>query len=284
MSHPAIKAIEGRAIAFDIGGTAICVFDDTQVIASIETDNAIVSASINRNGWFCVCTQGSGGFKGFAAVYNNKGKERYKVSLSSGYILSTALSPDNSSLAVLNLTDDCSKITFYNDLSSEASDSAYDLPGSLILDIWYPSNGSLVAITKQSLLSVNRDGTSSELYNFSGRRLGAYTFNDSFYAIHLFDYGVGFHGQLITLDLQGKLLGEVSTDRELISVSSGGGNLAVLRNDGFSLYSAKLEEYPASGDIVSISGANRILALKSGAALATGEHLAVTLKAAVTDG
>jgi len=284
MSNPAIKAMKGRAIAFDIGGTAISVFNNSQVIASIETDNIIISASINRNGWFCVCTQGSRGYKGFATVYNSKGNEKYCVSLSSGYILSAALSPDNSSLAVLNLTDDCSRITFYNDLSNESADSTFDLPGNLVLDIWYTDDSNLVAISRQALITVNKDGLGSELFNFSGKRLGAYTYDDSFYALHLYDYGIGFRGQLITLDIEGNIIGEVSTDQELISMSSGGGNLAVLSTNGFNIYSSKLEVYPPSVERASISGATRILPLESGAALAVGEHLAVTLQRARPEG
>jgi hypothetical protein len=283
MSCPAIKATGGRAIAFDIGGTAVSVFNGTQVIASIQTDTAVVSASINRNGWFCICTQGDGGFKGVTKVYNSKGKPVYGVSLASGYILSAVLSSDNSSLAVLNLADDCSRITFYNDLSLETADNVFDLPGILIVDIWYPPAGDLVAVSAESLITVSSNGKSSELYSFLGRRLGAYTLDNDFYAVYLFDYGLGYSGRLVTLDPKGQVLGEVPAAREIISMSSGDGNLAVLRNDGFSLYNAKLEERPAAG-LVSLSGANRILALKGGAALAAGEHLAVTIKAADVDG
>ena len=279
MSCPAIKAAGGRAIAFDIGGTAVSVFNGTQVIASIQTDTAVVSASINRNGWFCICTQGDGGFKGVTKVYNSKGKPVYGVSLASGYILSAVLSSDNSSLAVLNLADDCSRITFYNDLSLETADNVFDLPGILIVDIWYPPAGDLVAVSAESLITVNSNGKSSELYSFSGRRLGAYTLDNDFYAVYLFDYGLGYSGRLVTLDPKGQVLGEVPATREIISMSSGDGNLALLCSDGFSLYSAELEERPAAGR-VSLSGANRILALKGGAALATGEHLAVSLKTA----
>jgi len=280
MSHPAINAINGHAIVFDIGGTAVRVLKDSKIVKSVAADNAILSASINRNGWFCVCTQGVGGFKGVVTVYNDKGNAVYSVSLSSGYVLSAALSPDNKSLAVLNLTDESSRITFYNGLSSETADSTFDLPGELILDIWYPPDGELVAVSTNSFFSVDKSGKSRELHYFSGRRLGAYAFNDDFYSLHLLDYGVGFRGQLVTLGADGTLLGELTTDRELISVTSGGGYLAVLRNDGFSFYNANLNELPSAGVRTSLLGANRVLMLGDGAALATGEHLAVVIRSA----
>ena len=278
MSRPAIAAAGGRAIAFDIGGTAVRGFDKTQIAAAIETDSVIISASINGNGWFCVCTQGTSGYKGVVTVYNNKGSDVYKVSLSSGYILSAALSPDNKSLSVLNLTGDGSTITFYHGLNGETADSAFALSDELILDISYPPSGDLVAISTQSLIAVNKNGEGRILYDFSGRRLSAYTLAGGFYSLHLLDFGVGYKGRLVTIGENGSLLGEYPTDRELISMSCGGGYLAVLRNDGPVFFNEKLEEFPSSSERVSTSGVNKIIALGGGSALAAGEHAAVVCR------
>jgi len=275
MSHPSISANNGWAIVFDIGGTTVRSLNGARAVASIETDSAIISASINRNGWFCVCTQGAGGYRGVATVYNNKGNPVYKTSLSSGYILSALLSPDDRSLAVLNLTDDGSRVTFYHGLDSDIADCAFDFPGRLIVDIWYPPDGMLVAISTESLIAVDKNGIGRELYNFFGKRLGSYTFDADFYALHLLDYSIGFRGQLVTLGTDGKLLGEFPTDRGIVSMSSGSGFLAVLRNDGLSFFSAGLEELALSGDRIFASGASRVLALEGGAALAAGDHSAV---------
>lgn len=280
MSRPALSSNGGQAIAFDIGGTSICVFDKTRVIASIETDSAIISASINEKGYFCVCTQGTGGFKGIATVYSGKGIVIFSASLSSGYILSAMLSPDSRSLAILNLADDGSRITFYHDLTSEVSDGVFNLPGGLIIDIWYLSENELIAVSTESLFTVDRDGEGRKLFDFSGRRLHAYTLNGDFLVLHLLDYGVGYRGQLITLDTNGQLIGELYTDHEFISMSSGDGYLAVLRNDGLSFFSVDLQELSPSDESVSAAGASRILAFGDGAALATGDHTAVVFRRA----
>jgi len=278
MVRPAISAISGRAIAFDIGGLAVRVFDKSKIVSQFNTSDAIISASINRDGWFCICTQSAGGYKGVVTVYNNKGKDVYKAYLSSGYVLSAVLSPDNSSLAVLNLTDTGSKVTFYHGLNSESASETFDLPGGLIVDIWYPSDGALVAISTESLIKIDKNGVGNKLYTFPGRRLGAYTFDDDFFALYILDYGVGYSGQLITLSPDGNQLGERPTDRELLSMSSGDGYLAVLRNDALNFFSTELEEYPVSGDRAPTTGANLILSLGGGAALAAGDHSAIVFR------
>ena len=277
MSVPAINSSNGRAIAFDISGTAVRVFDETRVIASVEAAGAVVSASINRNGWFCVNTQETGGLRGVATVYNDSGRAVYRVNLASGYILSSVLSPDNRSLAVLNLTDGGSRITLYNGLSKPDPDSAFDLTGELILDMRFLSGGDLLVVSENSLIVIDKNGKSRIQYEYFDKRLGGYVLDDDLIFLHLLDFGVGYSGRLVSIDKEGTLLGEIETDRELVSMSFGGGYLAVLRNDGLMFYSAALEEFPPSSEHTAMAGASLVLALDSGAALAAGDHLAVVI-------
>jgi len=278
MSSPAISARDGRAVAFDIGGTSVRVVNGTGIVASIETNGAIVSASINRNGWFCVCTQESGGSRGIVRAYDDRGRGVYEVNMATGYVLSAALSPDNRSLAILNLADDGSRITFYS-LNSENADRVFSLPGQLIIDMWYLPGGDLLAVSTESLVIAGRDNESAELYGFSGRRLGGYAFNGSFIALHLLDYGVGHRGRLVTLVDTGQLLGEIETDTEIISMSAGDGYLAVLRNDNLVLYDDALNKLQQSGKAVSTAGSSKVLAMGDGTTLAAGDHSAVVIAA-----
>ena len=277
MSFPAIAANSGRAIAFDVDGTTVRVFDENRVITALETSNAIISASINRNGWFVVCSQDSGGFKGSAAVYNNNGNNVYRVDLASGYILSAALSPDNRSLAILSLTDRGSRIVFYS-LDSEAAGNSFSLPGGLIIDMRYMSGGNVLAVTTDSLIVVNNSGEGRNLYEFSGRGLGGYSIDGGTYVLHLLDYGVGHSGQIVAISENGNLLGELSTNDEIVSISYSGGMLAILRSDGPEFFDAGFESIPHSAQPISASGAGRILALDSGAAIAYGDHSAVVFR------
>jgi len=278
LSSPAVKSSNGRAIAFDVGGTTVRVFDDRQIISAIEASGEIVSASINRNGWFCVNTQEGSGLRGVATAYNDRGSAVYKVNLASGFVLSSVLSQDNKSLAVLNLTDNGSRVTLYNGLNKQDPDSTFELRGGLILDIQYLTNGSLLAISADSLLLIDKSGVSSLMYEFFDKRLGGYSLDDGYIALHLLDFGVGHGGRLIILNESGLLLGEVITDREILSMSMGGGRLAVLRNDGLVFYDSALEELNLAGDHLSAAGSSRILALGNGAALAAGEHSAVIIR------
>ena len=279
MSTPVINSQGNYAIAFDIGGTEARVFNSNGIVASVSTNGPIVSASINRNRWFTIDSQEGEGFRGTTSVYNNDGNLVYRVSLSSGYILSSALSFDNSRLAILNLTDFGSRVTFYNDLSKEYDDGFFDFPNGLIFDIRFLENGDLLAVSTQSLILIDPyDAWGWEIFSFSGMRLGGYAIGEDYIALHLLDFGIGHRGKLIIIDLFGNLFGEIATERELISMSLGRDSLSVMFSDGPVLLDRSLNVIPTVYDITSASGVSQILTLSNDTTLVAGDRFALVLK------
>jgi hypothetical protein len=280
MTQPAIASSGGRCIAFDIGGSAVRVFSASQVYASLETEGAVVSASINRNGWACVVTQEGGVLRGVVTVYNSTGNMVYRVTMGSGFVLSAKLSPDNKNLAILNLTDDGSRITFYHgiDTQEDDADARFELSDELIIDIRYLSNRDVLAISTDSLLIVDNSGSGRQLYEFPDRHLGGYIIDGDFIALHLYDHGIGHQGRLVTLLMDGTILGEMELDREIISMSSVRDSLIVLKNDGLYSFNKELIEFPLSVENLSAAGASRVLAVSEDVALATSDNSAVVIR------
>jgi len=276
--EPAISSYGNRCIAYDLGGTSIRVFEKTQVISTLETSSTIISASLNHNGWFCVVTQGTGNFKGTVAVYNNAGDNVYRVNLATGYALSTQLSYDNKTLAILTLAETGSRILYYNLDSEDDPAFIYELIDGLIIDIVYLRNGNVLALSTDSLFIVDNAGSGTDLYTFIDKRLGSYTINNDFIALHLYDHGLGHRGRLITLLIDGTVLGELSLDREIISMSAFNSSLIILRNDGVAFFNKELEEFEASIDNISAAGASMVLAVREDTALATSDNSAVVIR------
>jgi len=277
MTTPAIKTDAGHGIVFDIGGTAVRSFEETRITASIESAGVIISASINRNGWFCVCTSESGAYLSFVTVYDNAGREVYKISLASGYAMSAVISQDNKRIAVLTLAGEGSKITFY-ELAGETPGGVFDFSDSIILDMRYLVSGKVLAIAQGSLIIVDNGGNGTELYSFGGRRLGGYAIDGSFIALYMLDYSLGYNGRLVTLKDNGELVRELTSDREIISMSSSDGYLAVLQNEGVSFFDTELYELPPDENSISAAGATCVVAIGGSAALAAGEHSAVLIR------
>jgi hypothetical protein len=177
----------------------------------------------------------------------------------------------------LRLTEFGSQIVFF-DLNSIYPESTFDLPGEIILDIRYVSGGNVLAVSTHSLHRFNINGVSDVIFDFSGRRLGRYSLEDGLIALHLLDFGVGYSGSLITLDRNGQILGEIYSDRELISMSYSSDYLAVLWSDGPAFFNAELELIPYIDQPLPISGADQFIVLSGRTALAAGEHSAVVVR------
>jgi len=280
MSRPTIKSTGGRGIAFDIGGSSVRVFNSTQILSSIETDGSVVSASLNQNGWFCIVTQESGISRGIVTVYNSSGTGVFRASKGTGYILSAGLSHDNKSLAILNYTGTGSRVSFYHgiDTDKDEPDHQFDYAGGLIVDISYLANGDILAISTDSLFLIEHPGTGKMLYTYIDNRLGGYAYDGNFIVLHIYDYGIGYQGRLVTLRTDGTILAEKSTGRDIISMSAADNSFVILKNDGVLFLNDELEEFPASDDNISAAGASRVLAVKDGTALATSDNSAVVVR------
>jgi len=255
------------------------VYNGSQLLSLVETDGSVVSASINKNGWFCVVTQESGSSRGNVTVYNSSGSLVYRVRKFTGFVLSAHISHDNKNLAILNMTDNGSRISLYHDIDTEEEPfELFDRYGGLIIDVMYLPNGDLLAISTKSLFLVDTQGEGKMLHTFADKRLGGYAQYNDFIALHLYDYGVGHRGRLVTFRTDGTLLGEISFNREIISISAADRSLVVLRSDGVMFYSEELEEFPVAGDNVPVAGTSRILAVSERLAVATSDHSAIVVR------
>ena len=276
MQNPAISAMNSRAIVYDIGGYAIRAVSPAGVTAALYADGSIVSATMNRNGWFTVVTQEGVGYRGNVTIYDDRGSARYRLYSADGFSYIATLSPNNRNLADLRFTDEGSQIRFLR-MPNYEPQWTKELSGEIVIDLSFMPNGNLLALTTRELILIDGRGNGREIFTFSGRRLGAYSKSDDFISLYLLDYGVGYSGRLVNIRANGDVLGELTVDREILSMSLADGYLAVLWSDGLMFYSAEFNEFPPY-PVISIAGANRVHALPGGTALAYGDFSAVVLQ------
>ena len=275
---PAIVEHSGTFLVFDIGGTYLRKFTSNQILSEVTTTGQIVSATLNHNGWFTVVTQEPGAFRGTVQVYNSAGSVVYRVDLGSGFPITAKLSSNNSNLAILNLTNTGSRVTFYNgiDEDKEEPDFWFELTDTVMFDFEFISNYDILAISTESVLSSSITGESAEIFNFRGRRLGSYALSKDFIALNLYDYGVGYSGQIITIDSQnGTIIAQHRVHREIISMSVNYGWISILQSNEITFFNQVLEEYLASDETVMALATNRILMIGENAALATSDNSAL---------
>jgi len=281
VASPAITEKSGFFLAYDIGGSSIRVFNSTSILSSVETEGVIVSASINKNGWFCIVSQEQGGFRGTVSVYNSNGSAVYVVQIGTGFALSAKLSDDNKNLAILSMTERGSQITFYSGIDSykDEPDDIYYFYNQIALDIDFISNAKLLAITTESVYVADfSGGDTTQISDFSGKRLAGYTFSDKHIVLHLYDYSIGYNGHTILMDFEGTILGQRESYTEFISLSAFKNTIVLLQSDGLAFYNETLEEHPSSENSSATTTAGRVLALSDDLALAANDHFAIVIR------
>ncbi|MCL2080157.1 MAG: DUF5711 family protein [Oscillospiraceae bacterium] len=282
ITRPALAESGGYFIAFDIGGSSVRVFNETEILASIDTEGSIVSASINKNGWFCIVTQEPGAFRSTITVYNKTGSRVFMVNMGTGFALCAEISPDNKSLTILNFTEAGSKLTAYDGLDTDKDEPDYEhyLGDEVFLYIKYLSNTKILAVSAHSVqvAELSASMTTSPLYEFPEKRLGGFTHTNDFIALLLYDYGIGYSGRIVSFDIGGGILGELESNLEIFDMAAASNSLVLLRSDGVAFLSKTLEEYPMSENNILAATAANVLAITEDIALAANDHSAVVVK------
>ncbi len=270
LSNPAIYAENGMAVVYDLGGTSLRILSKSDITRSMETENPIVSATVNQNGYLALTTQ-EDGYRGSVTVYDETGAAVYKWYSGEGYVLLAAVSPDNTKMSALTLTDAGSRIMSFH-LDSEAEDVFYELSGKTLMDIRYTSDGNLLVLAEDALLVLDEDGNERYRTAFSDQYLKNYSMDSAeFTAVVLNDYQVGYQGEILTVDEAGNMLGTLTFNRDVRSISAAGDYLAVLYSDGLTVYKDDLSEYAVYDDLDS---ADRVLMRSNGTALVISSYSA----------
>lgn len=249
MSAPALASGGGRAVAYDVGGTALYVVDASGLLLELAADEEepYISATLNKSGELAVTAQ-KRGYKGSVKVYGqNLGADpsfEFKSSrrfVLDGYIL-------GNDLAVVTLGQEngafVSSIGLY-DLTKDAEEpeASYNVSGGLVAAIG-EREGRLVTVSDSVLTCANAGGEIEGSYAYSGSYLRGYDLGGAgFTALLLNRYRSGSVGRLVTVDENGEELGSLDVRDEVLSISASGRYLAVLYADRLSVYNQDLQTY-----------------------------------------
>jgi hypothetical protein len=272
MEVPAVAATGNLSVFYDIGGTGLRLASFGGEYSELNTEKPIISATLSAGDYLCVATE-EAGYKGVVTVYTPSLKPVYRWFSGSGYVLSAVVSPDNSSLAVLCADDEGSVIRFFS-LDSEKERGSFRAPAELFMDIHYMGDGTLCAISENRLVFLNSKGELKGSFDFEGSYLMDYEFSNDFSAVILGKYRSGSEGRLITVSGGGQVLGEISLQRDVLSLSARGRQLLVLYSDSLYLYTQELAEKAARQGVW---GAKKAILREKGDALLLSSYSAELL-------
>lgn len=252
MGAPAISACKKYAAFFDVGGTQLRVADISGELHKLDTENPIISVTMNSSGYMAVITQ-EPGYKGEIIVYNSDVNPIYKWSSGSKTILKACVAEDNKTMAVLGIDGQWGYVDTYSLTvdSTEPEDSFY-ASEELFFDIRYLSSGNIITISEDRLIILGNSLEIKGEYDYTGLYISDYELGSDFSVLALSRQRSGSGGSLVCIDSMANVLGEMETTREVSGISLSDKSFITLYPDSIVKYSKALEELSEKQDILGV--------------------------------
>lgn len=263
MSCPAISSGAKKAAVWDIGGTNLSIIDTAGEVREITAQGALISVSLNKNDWMAVGSEEIG-YNGLVTVYDKSLSPKYKWYSGEGYIVDADISPDSKAMTVTTLTGRGSRIVTFG-FDSEVERGSYIAEDQLVFDIEYLSDNRICALSETGLTILNGMMEPEAEYRFNDQYLKDYCLDgDGFAVLFLGKHRAGETGRLVTIGTDGKELGGIDVDGELLSMSAEGRYLAVVYSDKTVVYTADFKIY---GELADTTGVKTALMCRDGRVL-----------------
>ena len=247
MTAPALESGGGKAVAYDVGGTALYVVDQNGEVFSLTAteEEPLISASLNEEGWLAV-TAKMKGYKGCVRVYDSDMEEVFRFRSSRRFLTAAWVAGTGEALAAVTLGQEngtfVSNVVLYR-LTEEEPYGNYDITDGLVADIGWV-DGKFAAVSDTSLTFADIKGELEGSFGYKGAHLREYDLHgDGFAAVLLNRYQSGSVGRLVTVGADGTELGSLEVSEEVQDISAAGRYLAVLYLDRLVIYNQALETY-----------------------------------------
>lgn len=245
MTAPALVSGGGRAAAYDVGGTALYVLDQSGPVLELTADEEepYISATLNKSGVLAVTAQKKG-YKGSVKVYDQAPDPSFEFKSSQRFVLDGYVL--GNCLAAVTLGQEngvfVSSIVLYEMPGTEPA-ADYSVTGGLAAAIG-EQEGRLATVSDTALTFAGANGEISETYAYSGSYLREYDLGGTgFAALLLNRYRSGSVGRLVTVGKDGEELGSLDVREEVQGMSASGRYLAVLYSDRLAIYNQDLQPY-----------------------------------------
>jgi hypothetical protein len=254
--NPQIVSSDSKAIIYAEGGKEFKVetrFNEANVVSM---KYPITTAAVNNSGYYAIVTS-SHDYLSEMTVFNPNNKNIFKWYCSQGRIIGCTLSPDNTHVATIILSNDNgdikSNIIIY-DLNSQkpVADKAYS--GVLLFSLQYKDNNSISVIGDSEALFLDGNGNKRSEYSNSDKTLKCYYNNSSGATSLVFSrYGIGKESTVVSLDSNGVVKGQTNINAEVKQLSADNDYIAALTAGGleyFNTYCKNNGTVNTTGDII----------------------------------
>ncbi len=236
-SSPALKSKSEYLLAYDIGGTALTLFQsDGEVLFALKTKNPLYDAEVSEEGFVAVLCGGTIDRAAFE-VYNPDGELLYRRDSKTKYLNACAISPDGSFAAISAFTDEDfslkSSVQYLKTDREELRDE-FSTENRLIYDLAFTDSETVCAVSSDALLFFGGESQKE----CTGKLLN-YSFDGDGYVTALFELTAN-RSRLVTLDADGNTIASTELSALPLSVTSCGDYISVLTRQELLIFDSGL--------------------------------------------
>lgn len=176
---PFMDVSDEYVVVADTENAEINILKEGTLYKTLEENADVIGIDVNKDGYIAVVT-GEPGYRSVVKVYNPYGNCVYEWYSGSMYATALALSQNNKYLAVAGLNPDAEDIEsslFFFDLGKEKPIGEAALKGSVAYKIIFDKKNAYI-LTDKGVYKYNKNGKLSSSYDFMGRNLHAFSFDD----------------------------------------------------------------------------------------------------------
>lgn len=261
------------AAAYDIGGSDVYVLNAQGLVRKITCGGEILSVTLTREGRLAV-TLNERGYKAAVEVYNEDGVKEFAFHSADSFLMTSSVSRDGKEMAAVTMGQSqdsfTSSIVLYK-LDRQEAYATCDLAGVAVYDLGLVGK-RYCAVAEDSLHFIDQKGRAAASYSYDGGVLRRCSLGgDGYAAVLLGRYKVGSQLRLVTVNSDGKELGSLDLDGDVLSMSACGRYVAVLFADRLVIYNKNLKEYAT---LQGVSSAGDVLMRSDGSAVLAGSAAA----------
>lgn len=232
-TKPAMHTEGKYAVCYDLNTFDAVVFSENNEAYRVKTDNKIIMAKVNKNGYLFVTTE-KDGYNCECLVYNRSGEPIFKWDVSKSEFIDGDVNPNNDAIVLSLASSGDNKLVgeiVHINITNANIIQKNTYESSVFFSVEFYHNGTYAALGNKNLKFFNTDGTEKWSYEYEDRKLSNADISN-YDAITLAFSGRGelFDGnstEVIVLNRLGQILGQKTFEGIIDDVSAGKNNIAV---------------------------------------------------------
>lgn len=239
-AQPVMKPNGSRVLVYSLGGTGYRMEGAQKTLAAADADGKILDAALADNGAYALLTQQEG-YCGKLTCYQKDNRVAFRYWFSEYYPTAVALDPDGSHAVVAATGTQggalCSVLYVLNLDSGKAAKPVATFPNTLLRELSYSGDGSIMAVGESALFALQENGQLTGTYAYNGA-LAAWELQAGRAVLAIGDFRAAENARLVSVDSRGKALTTVTLKGKVSSVSLFGGTMAALCEGKVQAFSA----------------------------------------------